>query len=107
MKRVALSIAGGAGVVFVVALCLALAAPGRLQAELAWTLAFPLPFFSELLPREPAPDDLFHGPSAAALLATLAFDLAFYTLPVYLLLRRRAGRVGRRPLPGVSLPVKR
>jgi|SRR5687768_17121618 len=107
MKRVALSIACGAGVVVVLALCLALAAPGRLQGEFAWMLLFPLPYFRELFPYQPAPDDLFHGPSAAALLATLVFDLAFYSLPFYLLLRRRARRVGRLPLPGVGLSVKR
>ena len=106
MKRVALSIACGAGVVVLVALCIALAAPGRLQADLAWMLVFPLPYFRELFPHQPAPDDLFHGPTVDALLATLAFDIAFYSLPFYLLLRRRARRAGRLAPPGVTLPAK-
>ena len=98
MRRALVSVAGGFGVMLVVVCCLSFSSQSWLQHVFFWMLAFPIFIFDPLLPPRPNPNDpLTYLPSIEAAWATLIFDLIFYSLLVYIILRVRESRKGVAP----------
>ena len=106
MKRALVSVAGGLGIMLVIVCCLSFSGSGSLQFVFFWMLAFPSFIFVPLLSPLPNPNDpLTYLPSIEAAWATLIFDLIFYSLLVYIILRLRERRTGDAPRLGRRPPI--
>jgi hypothetical protein len=93
MKRVAISVLGGSGIMLIIACCMTFSSSTWLGRLFFLMLAFPVFIFDPLLSPPPNPNDpLSYLPSIQAAWATLIFDLVFYSLLVYLFLRLREKR---------------
>jgi hypothetical protein len=106
MKRALVSVAGGLGTMLVaVAGMIASNGQSWLESGFLRMLTFPFFIFGPLFPPRPKPDGISPGlPSPEAAWATLIFDLVFYSLLVYLILRRYGRGGGRRPSSRRQLP---
>jgi hypothetical protein len=107
MKRGLVSVAGGLGTMLsIIAGMIVSNRQSWLESVFFWMVAFPVFIFGPLFPAHPKPDDAFPGfSSPEAAWATLIFDLVFYSLLAYLILRWRGRSTGRRSSSRRQLPA--